>query len=928
MVGDGRRPSEDRGPGGRLLALVSLRRGEASRALLTLLYLFLIIAAYVLLKAIRTALFISEFGAMKLPYVMLGIAVMTGALVSVYIRLARRMQTSDLTAYSILFFASNVLLFWWLALRGERWLYPLLYVWSGMFGVIATTQVWTLANELFTVREAKRTFGVVGAGGSLGAAAGGWAAFCLAPRIGTTHLLLVVVALLLAAAGTVWALSRLRTAQEPASRAFPPPRNLAESLGTIAGSGHLRLLAGLVFIAALATTTVDFQFNVVASEKIGDRDALTAFFGAVHGSTSVVAFLLQVLATGRVLSHFGVGVSILVLPLSLLSGSTALALSKTVWAGVFLKGSDGALKHSLDRACRELMYVPVPSSVRVQTKSTIDTVMDRLGDGVAGAVQLVIIEGFGWGLPGSLALNFLVVGLWISMALRLRWHYVAQLRQTLRAHDADPEQVDGLAAEGDARRVVERLLETGSADEKLACLEWAARTEGRVEEQRLLYLARNDPSPEVRHAALSALLGGPEGDLPDDLADAVDRGGQAALVAAIDLVVETDRGRLDEKAGVLLDQAGEASRLPLLAFMLRRLGPAFEPFAARVFGALLAPDAAPPLRRAAVRTLGLLPPGSSVLQCLDALLADPDPEIAAAAVDVAALHGRGELIPRLVDLLQRPRVRSAARGALGSFGIEAVAPLIDALTDPHRLPAVRRHVPRILGSLATPRAVGVLVAGLRDLDPLVADGCLRAVSALSRRIPRPRALRSGDLARETLEQIRRVEESERMREALLPGDTGPVAAATWLLEALASERRRGLAAVFGILALEHPPLEIQRIERAIEQGNRIERANAIELLANLLPREIHRCLLPLLEHEARASGMWVGGKPLPSREDAIRLLAESPRPWIAATALHAGRTLGAAGIGDLARRASASRDPLVREEAAAVLSDIEQETGP
>ena len=67
-----------------------MQPGEAARALLVFGYLFLIIAAYLMIKAVRNALFISEFGAMKLPYVMIGIALLAGVFAAVYIRLARR----------------------------------------------------------------------------------------------------------------------------------------------------------------------------------------------------------------------------------------------------------------------------------------------------------------------------------------------------------------------------------------------------------------------------------------------------------------------------------------------------------------------------------------------------------------------------------------------------------------------------------------------------------------------------------------------------------------------------------------------------------------------------------------------------------------------------------------------------------------------
>ena len=71
-------------------------------------------------------------------------------------------------------------------------------------------QAWSFANSLFDTRQAKRLFGLVGAGASLGAILGGLLARVLVrPVGGPVNLLLVLAALILAAAGIV-ALGNMR----------------------------------------------------------------------------------------------------------------------------------------------------------------------------------------------------------------------------------------------------------------------------------------------------------------------------------------------------------------------------------------------------------------------------------------------------------------------------------------------------------------------------------------------------------------------------------------------------------------------------------------------------------------------------------------------------------------------------------------------
>ena len=94
---------------------LDLRAGELERGLLLFAYLFLVIASFVVGKSIRDALFIDEFGALLLPYADIGVAMLVGLWVSVYLRLARRLSLRQLLVASLLFFAVNCLMFWVIA---------------------------------------------------------------------------------------------------------------------------------------------------------------------------------------------------------------------------------------------------------------------------------------------------------------------------------------------------------------------------------------------------------------------------------------------------------------------------------------------------------------------------------------------------------------------------------------------------------------------------------------------------------------------------------------------------------------------------------------------------------------------------------------------------------------------------------------------
>jgi AAA family ATP:ADP antiporter len=170
---------------------LNLRPGDLGRGMLLSSYLFLIISSYVVGKVARDALFLARFQAVQLPYVDIASAVLVGFVVAGYVRLGRRISLRNLLVGSLVFFATNCALFWAVAhYYHPAWLFPVFYVWVGIFGVLAPTQVWALANYVLTTRDAKRIFGLVGGGAISGSIFAGLCSKTVAKAFGTESLLL------------------------------------------------------------------------------------------------------------------------------------------------------------------------------------------------------------------------------------------------------------------------------------------------------------------------------------------------------------------------------------------------------------------------------------------------------------------------------------------------------------------------------------------------------------------------------------------------------------------------------------------------------------------------------------------------------------------------------------------------------------------
>ena len=111
-----------------------------------------------------------------------------------------------------------------------------LHLFGLITGILLISQFWTLANDVYDPRQAKRIFGFIGAGASLGGFAGAAMTSSVVERIGTDAVLLVSAATLAACTLTVALVVRRepgrasdasRTGEEAGSAA---PRRCAAAL--------------------------------------------------------------------------------------------------------------------------------------------------------------------------------------------------------------------------------------------------------------------------------------------------------------------------------------------------------------------------------------------------------------------------------------------------------------------------------------------------------------------------------------------------------------------------------------------------------------------------------------------------------------------------------------------------------------------------
>ena len=400
-------------------------------------YLFLAVTSTVIGKAVRDALFLSHFTALQMTYADLETLVVIAIAMGVYFRAYRSMTLRRLLTWTSVLFAIGDATCWWAATFHHPWLTRGIYYWVGTQAAITVPQASMLAGQILTTRQAKRVFGLIGTGAIFGWIAGGLVTTATAGHVGTEALLLVMAAmtaaslpLLLRVFGTVDTAAFERRQSDPLASA----PGLFRSASLVWSSRHLRAIASLVFLSSVVTTIAGLQFKAIASQSIGSTDRLTAFLGMFSFEAGLVSLAVQILCTSRILQHFGAGIGLVIAPLAIATGSVGVLIWGTLSTAVFLKGSDHVLRHSIDRAALDVLYVPLSPSETLQGKTFIEAVVYRIGDGVgalAAAFGATVLH-LSFSSLSIISLGF-VAG-WIAAVLQARHGYVERLLATLRQH--------------------------------------------------------------------------------------------------------------------------------------------------------------------------------------------------------------------------------------------------------------------------------------------------------------------------------------------------------------------------------------------------------------------------------------------------------------------------------------------------------------
>lgn len=852
-------------------------------------YLFFALYVHYILKPISNAMFLDQKDIDDLPYLYILIAAVGGLLATLYTKLAIRtslkIAVAGSTVVSVVFFIAFWALFP-LQIPGMVWVFNL---WASLFGCVMVAQGYLVAGNLFTSREAKRLYPIIGLGAVAGSGVGS-----LTTALASNHPLTLVLACapLVSLAYVAFRLAIARDSLSLASargaEAEEPGFSAREALSAIAGHRHLQVITGIIAFMFVVDQLVDYQLKAAAKlTYVKGTEKYASFFGTYYLIQNVFTFLLQFVVTGAVVRRLGVGGTLKLMPGSIAAASGVALFWPGVLSAALARLTEAGSRYSFNKTGTELLYLPLPAELRNRTKAFMDVTVDRTSRGLAGVLLLAL----GWvGLKDPSKLPLLVIGFtiaWIWLARHAEKEYLVTIRKRLQVRRLDLESARVAVSDPALLSLLEQTARGSNARQAAYALSVLSEAPGYRLDNLLEELAHSPLAP-VRARVY-------------DLARAAKFPG--LLETALAEIRSGERKVLTEAISYVLALSPDAA--PLAREFLDHSDPAFTE-------STLAALAGQPQGLG-----GLVPPDT-----LHRLLHHPCQGVAAAACRAAGALQDRAYIQELVPMLGMARLRGAAVEALAAYGTRVCGTLGDILEDESAPVAIRRHLPRALRRIEDQRSVDVLLRSIGQPNLGIRGACIRALNGLREAAP---SLDYGPafVTRQVLNEAKHYFELNAALEPLRD-QKNPRTAGGLLASSIDEQLKQTLERLFRLLGLRYPPKEIYAAYLAVNRGPREQFAAALEFLDNVLDRDLKRILLPMLEDTVHLAerGRTLFHLEAKTPRDAIRDLLHSGDGWLVACSMAAAAELKlrdlSPDIADVSREAGAELCEVGRAAAAAL----------
>jgi ATP/ADP translocase/HEAT repeat protein len=890
--------------------LPTLEPRERGRFYLAALAFMFAATSALVARTLGDSLFLSLLGSDPLPFMYIAGAVLTGFGAYACSRVSRSISTAKLGILVALFLISaNLAVYLALDLlpAASR---SSAYLLADLTGRILILLYWAYISEIFDARQARRLFGLLGAAGTAACLPAGLLVGPVAARFGTASLILVVCALMTGFILTLRALQRREIHDSTSLDRRTLVAANSHSAVQLHRNRQFITIAALAIVTAIVQTLVDYQFKA-SFTSLATGAGLVRIFGDLYAFTSIVALILQLFFVHRILQRGGIYLSLCALPAALLL--TSAGVLRTASAGWLYasKALDITLTLTVNGTSRQMLYRGIRRESRFQARALAEGIYQPLAVGFAGAA-LALAVGF---LSIRAAAGIILAGclLWLFLTRKAYTSYLSGLLSSLRGRRFEADDEPFAVQEAAVQSYVQESLVSGP-DDDVIYLAGVLPYFGGLTGTDALRSALERENPEVKVAVLDYLRNSGVKDELDSILplaghpDAEVR--RAATRSAAACETNTSIQWLQHRLADGDPMVRSAAAAGLVNSTETRFADSGLTTLEKMINSGSTID-----RKAAAEGLSDIHHGN-ITHMLAQLLNETDVDVLKSTLEACRSHPDPSLADRVLPLLGIKPLSIAASDALVAMGKAALEPvrLFLRTANPTEHTEIIRKLATALAVTGEAEALLLLRKMLHLVSPEDQEPIFLAFGALVSRQPTPaQFMREIDelLSEECHEAGARLESIRAL---------GSASSTQLLRDALGDLMRCHLRHAFILLDAQIEGIDMIALHSKLTTGPGERRSQALEFLNNVLPEKVKGSILGLVGESALNSA-----KDVRDPSPAVANLLELPdSDWVAIGALHAAAQLKVRSRFREIRGFLSHDNPIVRETALSVLSQLEE----
>ncbi len=377
-------------------------------------------------KTVRDAFFLSNFDVTDLPKMMIATAVFSAIAVVAFSRVLSKFGPVRFTP-ALFVFSGIISVGEWVGMAFWPHLVTIiLYLHVTVVDSLLISGFYSIINERYDPYSAKKVISRMVIFATLGGLLGAGAASIVA-KIVDTRAVIAMLALLHGFSGL--ALYQVTRGYIVSKGRPVPPKGL---LTIVKQNTLIQRMALLMLTLAATIALLDYLFKAKLQISLS-KEELVTFFAFFYIGIDIGSLLLQTLVGGKALRWFGLGGTIIVLPLGIIFGGVITFFLRNLMTITVMRGAANMLTNAFFGPGYELLFTPISPADKRASKILIDVGANRMGNMLGGLMIMGLLF-----IPGPMDSFILLTVLVMAGAMALlifllNRGYISQLANNLRS---------------------------------------------------------------------------------------------------------------------------------------------------------------------------------------------------------------------------------------------------------------------------------------------------------------------------------------------------------------------------------------------------------------------------------------------------------------------------------------------------------------